>query len=122
MYLSRRICGTKGEDLVAKTLERDGFTILERNYRQREGEIDIVACSGNLIIFVEVKTRTKPIFDMTEVVNSTKQRRIRAAARRYIFQHRLDDKTYRFDVACIDNLESKTISYIPNAFNESESF
>lgn len=122
MSESRKILGAKGEELVAKTLEKDGFTILERNYTQREGEIDIIAIKGDLIIFVEVKTRNKQLFDITEVVNFTKQRRIIATAKRYIMKRRFDNKIYRFDVACIENLEFGSISYIPNAFNENESF
>lgn len=122
MSMSRKICGAQGEDLVASTLEKDGFTILERNYTRREGEVDIIAKQDNLVIFVEVKTRNKQLFDITEVINLTKQRRIIAAAKRYILQHRLDNKIYRFDVACIDNLKSGSISYIPNAFNACESF
>jgi len=53
----RRALGTAGEDLAAAHLERLGHTILARNHRTRYGELDLVTCSGDTLVFVEVKTR-----------------------------------------------------------------
>ena len=53
----RRQIGRRGEDLAAAHLERLGFALLARNQRTRHGEIDIIACDGETIVFAEVKTR-----------------------------------------------------------------
>lgn len=110
--------GDKGELLVARYLEQGGFTIVARNYVHPRGEVDLIAERGQLVIFVEVKARTHSFFDLTEVINQSKQRRIIAAAKSYIIEHTIYDKVCRFDVALIENLESGMISYIPNAFME----
>lgn len=116
----RKQRGDKGEQLVAQFLEADGFRVLARNYTRRTGEIDLVAQRGQMVVFVEVKARTQSFFDLTEVVNRAKQKRIIAAAKSFIIEHAVYNKGYRFDVALIENLESETITYIPNAFTEPE--
>lgn len=114
--IDRKIAGDKGEELVARQLQKQGFVILARNYTKRTGEIDLIAQQGDTVVFVEVKTRTKNIFDLTEVINGTKQRRIISAARSFIHEHKLHDYVLRFDVALIEQLEKEFITYIPNAF------
>lgn len=114
----RKKAGDQGENLVAQLLQKQGFTILARNYTKRTGEIDLVAKRYDTVVFVEVKTRTKTIFDLTEVINKTKQRRIISAANSFIFEHNLHDYVLRFDVALIEQLDSGTITYIPNAFTQ----
>jgi putative endonuclease len=52
----RRRAGRRGESVAARYLERDGYRVVERNYRTREGEIDLVAISGKTLVFCEVKT------------------------------------------------------------------
>jgi putative endonuclease len=116
----RKQRGQHGEQLVAEYLQQDGFTILARNYTRRTGEIDLIAKCGNVIAFVEVKARTNGLFDLTELINKTKQRRIIKAAKCFIVEQSFDAMVYRFDVALIENLNEKTISYIPNAFTEQE--
>ena len=101
-------------------LEQDGFKIVARNYARRTGEVDLIAERDQLVVFVEVKTRTHSFFDLTEVINQSKQKRIISAAKNFIIEHKVYDKVCRFDVALIENLESGTISYIPNAFIEPE--
>lgn len=112
----RRKAGDKGENLVAEFLQKQGYTLLARNYTKRTGEIDLIATRGEIVAFVEVKARTKTMFDLTEVINITKQRRIIAAARNFIFEHNLHDNILRFDVALIEQLDQGDITYIPNAF------
>lgn len=116
----RKERGAQGEQLVARYLEKDGFHVLARNYTHRRGEVDIIAEQGKFLVFVEVKTRMHSFFDLTEVVNQAKQKRIIIAAKNFIFEHAIYDKIYRFDVALIENLELGLISYIPNAFTEQE--
>lgn len=117
---SKRTAGDAGEHLVADFLQKRGFVILARNYIRRTGEIDIVAQCKNIVIFVEVKTRTRSIFDLTEVINKTKQRRIISAAKNFIAERNLYEYVLRFDVALIECLDQGTINYIPNAFMHDE--
>lgn len=116
----RKQCGDKGEDLVARYIEKQGFTVVARNYTRRTGEIDLIAACGNIIAFVEVKTRSRSFFDLTELISEAKQKRILSAAKSFIIEQKLYDNVYRFDVALIDNLDNGDITYIPNAFTQQE--
>jgi putative endonuclease len=78
----------KGEEFAAKTLERNGYRILARNYRTRFGEIDVVAQKGEILAFVEVKTRSANALERpAAAVNAQKRRRLIAAAEEYIQRH-----------------------------------
>ncbi len=78
---TRAQIGSHGEDLAAEYLSGDGFTILDRNWRCRYGELDIIAAEGEVLIFVEVKTRTGRAFGTpAEAVTHTKLRRLRRLA------------------------------------------
>ena len=73
--------GDFGEERAARYLRRKGYRILERNFRCRQGEIDIIARRGGVVAFVEVKLRKNPDFgEAREFVTVTKQRRVAAAA------------------------------------------
>jgi putative endonuclease len=114
--------GIEGEALVIDSLIKKGFSIIAQNYRQFTGEIDIIASKGTDLVFVEVKTRYNPLFDMTELISRTKQKKIIATAKWYCTQKGIINMTCRFDVALvahntIDN--STTITIIENAFIES---
>lgn len=114
---SRVKAGADGEELVANYLEQAGYKILARNYRLQCGEIDLIAQKNKTIAFVEVKARLGSSFDLSEVITRAKQKKIIATASYFIAQQRSTDYLYRFDVALIENLENKRISYISNAFN-----
>ena len=116
----RKQRGDKGEQLVAQYLQQDGFVIVANNDTRRTGEVDLIAERGELVVFVEVKARMRSHFDLTEVINRAKQKRIIAAAKSFIMEHAAQDKAYRFDVALIENLETGIITYIPHAFTERE--
>ena len=116
----RKERGQQGEQLVAQYLQQDGYAILARNYTRRTGEVDVIAKKNNLVVFVEVKARTHSLFDLTELISKTKQQRIIKAAKCFIAEQKIDEMSYRFDVALIENLDEATISYIPNAFTEPE--
>ncbi|MFA4082551.1 YraN family protein [Mycobacteroides salmoniphilum] len=78
---TRAQIGSRGEDLAADYLSGDGFTILDRNWRCRYGELDIIAADGEVLVFVEVKTRTGRAFGTpAEAVTHTKLRRLRRLA------------------------------------------
>ncbi len=115
---SRTLTGTRGEAAVAQKLQQEGFIILKHNFTVRQGEVDIIACKDELVVFVEVKTRRNIQFPLSQVITPSKQRKIITAAKRYLLQNPLVDKVYRFDVALVTEGESYQIDYIPNAFNE----
>jgi putative endonuclease len=100
---ARQILGKLGEDLACAELRRLGYAILERRYRSRFGEIDIVAREGETTVFVEVKTRMGEQFGGgAEALTTWKQRRITQMAVDYLARHRLHDRPCRFDVVAIE--------------------
>ena len=111
MTYARQRLGEQGESLACAELERCGYTIIERRYRSRFGEIDVIANDRGTVVFVEVKTKTDCTFsDPVESVTRQKQRRLVSVAERYVADHGLDDTPCRFDVVTIDS--SVTPSHI----------
>jgi putative endonuclease len=115
---TRALLGRTGETLVEHYLQGQGFIILERNYSRKYGEIDLIATTHDVISFVEVKMRSNPRFDMSEVVTFAKQQKIIAVAKAYLALYPQDTKVCRFDVALIDISAKNPITYIENAFQE----
>jgi len=97
----RQPLGRLGERIAAEHLERRGFRIIERNYRTRWGELDIVAYDGSILAFCEVKTRRVRArgTDPLESVRSAKRQRVRRMARSWLSER--TDRPYaevlRFD-------------------------
>jgi len=117
-YGTRRL-GSGGEATVATWLQHQGFTIIERNYTTRTGEVDIIAERGEVLAFVEVKTRRNSNFDMGVIVTPGKQRRIIRATHHYILVNQIEDRVCRFDVALVIGGEPEPeIEYIEDAFQE----
>ena len=112
--------GKLGEDLAASYLEKKGYQILERNFKIRVGEVDIVAVDNDVVVFVEVKARSGVGFGIpAEAVTVRKQQQISKAALAYINNHSLQDCDARFDVVSVlikDN-ETPQIELIENAFD-----
>ncbi len=131
---NNREIGSRYEEQAAAFLAEQGLVILERNYRCRGGEIDIVAREGKTYVFCEVKYRkTSMSGDPAEAVDGRKQRKIYLAASWYLREHRLpEDTPCRFDVVALwgtneaergkrslsgGKPDEKTgIRWIPNAF------
>ena len=113
--MNKRQVGSDYEKQAAEYLKEKGFCILEMNYRNRSGEIDIVAKDGEYICFVEVKYRTTSDFGSPlEAVNYKKQQQIRKVALYYLMRQGLSEWTpCRFDVIAFEGDE---ITYIENAF------
>lgn len=109
--------GTKGEDIAARFLEVAGYTILERNWRSGHREIDIVARKEDLLIIIEVKTRSGTSFgDPEDAVTDKKIRRIVSAADAYL-RHSNLELPVRFDIiTIIDNNGHIDIRHIEEAF------
>ncbi len=94
--------GRRGEDAAAAFLERSGMTIVERNWRCKTGEIDIVALDADELVLVEVKTRRGVSAGTPEeAVSSTKQKRLVRLGRAYIAYAGLTESLVRFDVIAI---------------------
>ena len=94
-----KVLGNAGEDIAATYLEQHGYRILERQYRCKLGEIDIIAEQAGEIIFVEVKTRrTNSCGAPALAVNYYKRRKIIRTARWYVMHKNMDDRNCRFDV------------------------
>jgi putative endonuclease len=103
MTFQRQQLGLFGEDLARLELERLGYQILDRRYRSRFGEIDLIARDGPTVVFVEVKTKTDSRFgDPAEMVTVQKQRRLVSMAEEYVSGHALHATPCRFDVVAVD--------------------
>lgn len=112
--------GKLGEELAAAFLQRKGYRILERNYRCRCGEVDVVAKDGKSIVFVEVKTRRSQCCgDPQQSVTLFKQSQISRAAQTWLAANNLQDASARFDVVAIslDESDRPRIDHIENAFD-----
>jgi putative endonuclease len=113
----KKLVGKTGEDRAAKFLAAQGYRILERNYRTRQGEIDLIALHQGTIAFIEVKTRTNDAFGAPELaVDFRKQQRLIRAALAYIKYKKLHQVPCRFDVVAISTAADKEFSLIQNAF------
>ena len=107
---NRRREGSRMEDLAAEFLERHGVIILERNYRVRKAEIDIIGDANGTLIFVEVKARRSGKSGMpSEAVGEDKQKRICRCADQYMFEKGMDPYRVpvRFDVVTIGREEDR---------------
>lgn len=117
----RAVTGRMGEDEVCDYLIKNGHTILERNYRCGHLEIDIISLSSDGIHFVEVKSRKTPMMARPEEsVGRVKQKRVAAAAARYLAAKdggRFSSMEAFMDVAAVTFDGKRTIiNYIPNAY------
>ena len=112
--------GLSGEQAVANYLKQKEFKIVAQNYRTKLGEIDLIAQKGEVLAFIEVKTRKNTYFPISDVITLSKQRKICRTAQIYIVQNNIIDKVCRFDVATVvvDGNNYK-VDYIPNAFQQS---
>ncbi len=117
MSLLKKLLGREGEDLAARFLTKQGYRLLERNYRTRSGEIDLIALHDGAVVFVEVKTRTSDAFGAPELaVTSRKQQRMIKAALAYIKYKKLHQVPCRFDVVAITTAAEQEVELIRNAF------
>ena len=110
--MKRAATGTRGEQLAAEYLERAGLTILERNFRCRAGEIDLVAQDGTELVFVEVRTRAGNAFGTPEEsITRRKQRKMAECAYSYLAEHPAADRAWRVDVIAVE-LDRDTVKRI----------
>ena len=110
--------GAWGEDLALRYLIQHGYTLLERNYRTRRGEIDLIVRKDDILVFVEVKLRRQTAFgDPLEAVTYRKQNTIRSVAEHYLYTRNQPFDTLRFDVIgiLVDRPEVR-LHHIEDAF------
>lgn len=99
----RQRLGRRGEDLAARQLQAEGYTLLERNYRCTAGEMDVVARDGECLVFVEVRTRRGDRWGTPEEsVTPAKQARLVLVAKHYIAEHEAWDVDWRIDLVAVD--------------------
>lgn len=117
---NNRELGKLGEDLAEKYILNQGFSIIQRNFRTRSGEIDIIAKDGKYIVFIEVKARRSISFGFPrEAVDKNKQIKIRDIASLYLLKNKKMDSHVRFDVieVLLDKKNDlKSIVLLRNAF------
>ena len=111
------ILGNKGEELAVDFLVENKYEILEKNWRYKRAEVDVIAKKDNWIIIIEVKTRSSASFDSpADSINKTKIKMLTEAAEAYILQNELDNEV-RFDViSIIKQKKNHTVQHIESAF------
>jgi len=117
---ARRAQGDAAEERACRHLEESGLTIVERNYRTKGGEIDIVALGGDVLVFVEVRSLEVPDFGTPEEsVTPAKRRRIVGAARQYLSKVPPSSwREARFDVIAIEGVgNAAVLRHYPAAFD-----
>ena len=108
--------GARAEDLCAGLLRAAGMRVIERNWRCRHGEIDLIAEEGRTVVFAEVRMRSHPGFGgAAESVTAAKRARLVAAARLYLV--RRPEAECRFDVFLVNGAPA-SVQWIRNAFGE----
>ena len=111
--------GKVGEEAAVAYLKSQGYRILERNFRNKLGEIDIIAQDKDTLCFIEVKTRSSEAFGSPfEAVNAAKQRAMARVARAYLQTGSHNAQTIRFDVIAVhcDGDRAKSIDIVKDAF------
>ena len=119
MTFARIYSGKNGEDLAVSCLLKQGYKIIERNYKTKLGEIDIIADCRGCICFVEVRAKNSLSFGAPEeTIIKRKQLQISKAALLYIKKYKLQDKSCRFDVVSVEGVDKPRpeVRLIENAF------
>ena len=109
--------GQSGEETAVKILKKHGYKIIERNYRTRQGEIDIIAKDGEYTCFVEVKFRKNDDFgDPGDFIDERKQQKIIKTAQYYAVKKGIYDTPMRFDAVLINAGKKSKAEVIKDAF------
>jgi putative endonuclease len=118
--MDNRTLGERGEAIAAAYLKGQRFTIIERNFRCKGGEVDIIAREGKTLVFVEVKTRRTLTFGPPQLtLTPFKQRQISKAALTWLAKKKQFNASARFDVIAIvaPDQQVPEIEHIRNAFD-----
>lgn len=115
--MARPPLGPRGEQLAAQYLEAHGWTVLATNYRVGRSEIDLVARRGEVVAFVEVKSRRGAGFGHPlESVTAAKRRRIGGVAEAWVREHGRPGLTYRFDAIAVLWGSGAVIEHVEDAW------
>lgn len=112
--------GKKGEDIAVSYLKKQGYKIIERNYKTKLGEIDIIASDKGVVAFIEVRSNNSGKFGSPlETINRDKELKITRPALMYIKRHKLEDSPCRFDIVSVKAVDSvcPEIELIRDAFD-----
>lgn len=109
----QRITGKLGEARAERMLLKKGYAILAHNVAARGSEIDLIAMDGDVLVFIEVKTRTRGMAQGREAVTAAKQRRICQGALYYMMRNGLMNRQARFDVI---EIQGERMTHLVNAF------
>jgi putative endonuclease len=114
----RRSAGLQAETVAAEFLEGEGYRVLERNFTVRRGEVDLIVTDGEVLAFVEVRSRADTRFGTPEdTIGHEKIRRVVTAARHWLARHGDGDLDVRFDVvAVVGEGEGRRVRHLPDAF------
>ncbi|GBD93900.1 hypothetical protein BMS3Abin05_01495 [bacterium BMS3Abin05] len=115
---SNQKLGKTGEQLAGRYLQKNGYRILERNFRSRHGEIDIIVKKDDVLVFVEVKTSYScDEEDPVLRVDRRKRRHLGQAGEAYLALHGLDEQDVRYDIITVQFEKGKpVINHFEDAF------
>ena len=114
-----KLLGNKGEAAAERYLKQQGYRVLDRNWRYRQWELDLVCRDGDTAVFAEVKTRgTETMGTPADGLNHAKQARLVKAASHYLSKKDLWDEPCRFDLVAVTETDGDlAIDHIENAFD-----
>jgi putative endonuclease len=114
----RPALGRSGEDIAVDLYEARGYEVLERNFRCKEGELDVIAAKGRTVVFCEVKTRrTDRWGEPSEAVDHRKQARLRRLAAAWLRERRPGSVDIRFDVVSVIVADGRArVTHLEDAF------
>jgi putative endonuclease len=117
--MSRAELGRQGEKIAAEHLKRQGYTLVGANWRSTQGEFDLIAREGEVLVFVEVRTRRSGIEAAFESINPRKRKILERMAYLYLSENELDSETaWRIDVIGVTISQSKpVVEHIQDAFD-----
>jgi putative endonuclease len=112
---ARKRQGQEGEDRAASLLQEKGYRVVDRNFKSRFGELDLIVEKEDLLVFVEVRSRASDWFSSPlHTINWSKQRKVVFSAMDYIRKAHVRERPLRFDVISIAGRE---LQHIENAFD-----
>ena len=118
LHPEKKEIGQKGENLAVAYLQNLGYKVLERNYRCKLGEVDIIALDNDTLVFIEVRTRSSLDFGLPqESINRRKRHQISKVALEYMTRKKLKNTPARFDVVAVSLEPGKEkVDLIKDAF------
>lgn len=115
--MKRKECGNLAEEIASRYLSEQGLEILARNYYVRSGELDIVAQDKDMLVFVEVRSKSRIDYGSPEeTVSLKKQHFLYRAAEQYLIKEKKSDMLCRFDVVSIVFADTVRINWYKDAF------